>query len=61
MANFVFLIKTPIPNNIYLIACKNYFLMISNACLLNDIIVSIRFTRSQIWGHSALVKKKKKD
>lgn len=35
--------------------------MISSACLLNDITVSIRFTRSRIWGHYALVKEKTKD
>lgn len=35
--------------------------MISTAHLLNDIIVLVRFTRSQIWGHSASVKEKAAD
>lgn len=60
-ANFIFLITTLIQQNIYLIACKNYFLMVSNACVLNHLIVSVRFTRSQIWGHSAAMKEKTKD
>ena len=40
----------------YLIANKNYFQIISNACLLNDIIVT-----KIHQGHYALVKEKTKD